>query len=313
MAFPLDSGTALPEEQAGIAGLDLTGTTVLVTGSTSGIGRAAALALGRLGAEVFVHGRDTEAGETVVAEIETGPGSARFFRADFTDSAAVSGLAAAVENATDSLDVLCNNAGGVFTDLGPTDLGVDRAFHVNHLAPYQLTAELLGTLGPGSRVVTTASIAHRGATLSLDRLFDLAGLGPMAAYCRSKLANVQFALALADRLRAADREVSSTALHPGVIPGSEFGRFMSGVAPTIGELAGTIPVFDTVEDGATTIVYLAAAPAGADVTGAYFTRCRQVRPAAAARDRTAQRALWERSADLLGIDEPLADAAPTID
>jgi len=303
-----------PEEQADIAGEDLSGTTVLVTGSTSGIGREAALALGRLGAEVFVHGRDTEAGEAVVSDIEASPGSAQFVRADFTEPAAVSALATEIRKEVDQLDVLCNNAGGVFTDLEPTALGVDPAFHVNHLSPYQLTAELLDTFGPESRVVTTASLAHRGATLSLDQLFELSGLSPVAAYCRSKLANVQFSLALARRLRAADREVTSMSFHPGVIPGSGFGRSFPGPTAALGALAEQLPTFDSAEDGAATLVYLAAAPGVEGVTGAYFFRQRELRPAPAARDRQNQRELWEQSADLLDIEEPLAGAVePSVD
>jgi NAD(P)-dependent dehydrogenase (short-subunit alcohol dehydrogenase family) len=298
----------LPETQADVADEDLSGTTVLVTGSTSGIGREAALSLGRLGAKVFVHGRDTEAGEEVVAEVERSAGSAQFVRADFTEPTAVSELAAEIRDEVDQLDVLCNNAGGVFTDIEPTTLGVDPAFHVNHLSSYQLTAELLDHLGPESRVVTTASLAHRGATLSLDQLFELSGLSPVAAYCRSKLANIQFSLALARRLRAADREVTSTSFHPGVIPGSGFGRSFPGPTAVLGTLAEQLPTFDSSEDGAATLVYLAASPDVDGVTGAYFFRQRELRPAPAARDTQNQRELWERSANLLGIGEPLAGA-----
>ncbi len=296
----------LPEEQAAVAGMDLSGRTVLITGSTNGIGRAAALALGRLGATVLVHGRDREAGETAVAEIETAGGTAQFLRADLADPAAVSGLVDAVDDAVDSLDALCNNAGGLFRDREPTSLGVDRAFHVNHLASYQLTAGLLDTVAPGGRVVTTASVAHRLGALDVDRLLDLSGLSPVRAYCRSKLANIQFARELATRLRRADREVTSNAFHPGIIPGSGFGRTLPGPVSELFGLFGQTPVAETPEDGAATLVYLVASPAVADTTGAYFARRREIRPAGPARDRDATRQLWEHSANILGMTEPLA-------
>ncbi len=299
---------APPEAKAGVEDVDLSGRTALVTGSTSGLGRAAALSLGRLGAEVIVHGRDEAAGEAVVEEIEAGGTEARFVAADFERPAAVSALADAVRESVDELDVLCNNAGGLFDDNSETALGVERTFHINHLSPYQLTAELLPTLAPGARVVTTASVAHRFATLELDDLAALTGLSSWAAYCRSKLANVRFATELARRLDAADRGVTSNSLHPGIVPGSEFSRTLPAPAPQLGELVGELPVADSVEDGAATIVYLAAAAEVADVTGGYFARRRRRQPDPDATDVAAGRRLWERSADLLGMDEPLAEA-----
>ncbi|MEF8912978.1 MAG: SDR family NAD(P)-dependent oxidoreductase [Natronomonas sp.] len=294
-----------PEEKAGLADTDLSGRTVLVTGSTSGLGREAALAFGRLGAHVIAHGRREQAGRDVVAEIEASGSSAEFMAADFADVDAVDGLVENVRTSVDELDILCNNAGGLFRDAGTTDLGVEMTFHVNHLSPYQLTTGLLDTLAEDARVVTTASIGHRGATLNIDRVAELTGFSPWAAYCRSKLANIQFANELARRLEASGSDVTSNSFHPGLIPGSEFSR--SFVAPTRGvtDFLKTLPVGDTPKDGAATMVYLGTSAGVADVTGSYFARCRQRRAAPAARDEDAMCELWERSADLLGIEEPL--------
>ena len=297
-----------PELKAGIEDVDLSGQTALVTGSTSGLGREAVLALGRLGTDVIVHGRDEAAGERVLEDLEAVGADARFVAADFERPADVSALAETVRSEVDELDVLCNNAGGLFQDNGETELGVERTFHINHLSPYQLTAELLPVLGDGARVVTTASVGHRIATLNLDRLAELTGLSPWAAYCRSKLANVLFSNELARRLVAAGRNVTSNSLHPGIVPGSEFSRALPAPAPQIGELVSEFPTTDSVEDGAATIVYLAAGPDIEGVTGKYFARCRERRPAPDATNAEAQQELWERSADLLGIDPPLADA-----
>jgi NAD(P)-dependent dehydrogenase (short-subunit alcohol dehydrogenase family) len=297
-----------PEAKAGIEDVDLDGRTALVTGSTSGLGREAALALGRLGASVIVHGRNREAGERVVAELDAVGADGRFVAADFERPAAVSALAETVAEEVDGLDVLCNNAGGLFQDDGETELGVERTFHINHLSPYQLTAELLPHLSAGARVVTTASVGHRIATLNLDRLATLAGLSPWAAYCRSKLANVLFANELARRLVAAGRNVTSNSLHPGIVPGSEFSRALPAPAERIGDLIGEFPMTDSVADGAATVCYLAASPEVEGVTGSYYARCRERRPAPDATDVDAQRRLWRRSAGLLDIEEPLADA-----
>jgi hypothetical protein len=147
----------LPETLAGVSDVDCTGLQALVTGSTSGIGRAAALALGRLGADV-------------VEELSWTGGDATFVQADFADLDAVRALAVAVREETEGLDLLVNNAGGLFRNGGLTDAGVEYTFHVNHLSPYLLTTELLGHLREGARIVTTASDAHKGASLDLDRV-----------------------------------------------------------------------------------------------------------------------------------------------
>ncbi len=296
-----------PERTAGLGDGDLSGTTVLVTGSTHGIGRVAALSFGRLGATVLVHGRDAEAGETVVTEIKSEGGEGQFFRADLLSPDAVSELAAEVADSVAELDVLCNNAGGFFTEREPTVLGVDRAFHINHLSHFHLTAELLEVLAPDARVVTTASLAHRGAMLGFDTLLDLTGLSPVGAYCRSKLANVQFALELARRLDADGRQITSNAFHPGIIPGSEFGRALPTPLVDSFELVAT-PVTETPADGAATLVYLGASPAVSAVSGGYFARCRQIQPSKTARNQATARTLWRRSSELLGIAEPLATA-----
>jgi NAD(P)-dependent dehydrogenase (short-subunit alcohol dehydrogenase family) len=297
-----------PEVKAGVEDVDLTGTTVLVTGSTSGVGRSAAMALARLGADLIVHGRKHDKGEATVEELESIGADAQFVSADFADTEEVSHLAATVEGSVDELDVLCNNAGGLFDPDEETDLGVEETFHINHLSPYQLTAELLPTLSSGARVVTTSSIGHRLATLEFDDLAEVTGLSDWSAYCRSKLANLQFSNELARRLVASGRDVTSNALHPGIVPGSEFSRALPAPAQLVGRIAGEFPTTDSVEDGAATIVYLAAAGEVEGVTGKYFARCRERRPASEAMDVEAQRELWERSAELLGIDEPLADA-----
>ena len=297
-----------PELLAGVADRDLSDATVLVTGSTSGIGREAAVAFGRLGAEVLVHGRDATAGREVVERVEQTGGSAAFFRADFAEGDAVARLAEEVREhvgADGTLDVLANNAGGYFRE-GRLAEGVERTFRVNHLAGYQLTAALLPTLAPDARVVVTSSGAHRGDGIDFDELTEVDDYGAWRAYQRSKLANVQFAAELARRFEARDADRQAASFHPGAIPGSGFFRFLPGPLSRVAGLAGNLPFVATPADGAATLVYLAAGdPPG---NGRYFADCAPETPADPARDPEAQRRLWEWSAETVGIDEPLADA-----
>jgi len=298
-----------PEQRAGVTNRDLSGKRALVTGSTSGIGRETALSLARLGADVIVHGRDTDAGAAVVEELRALGSDAQFVRADFADVDAVQQLADTVQTETDELDVLVNNAGGMFREGRLTDLGVEYTFHVNHLAPFLLTTELLDHVADGGRIVTTGSLAHRGIRLDLDEVTDVERHTGWRAYQRSKLANVQFALALARRLDAAGREVTSNTLHPGAIPGSGFSRFLPSPIPETMSLLDGLPLVTSVEDGAAGLVYLAAADEVEGVSGRYFSKRQPRKPSREARNRDAQRRLWERSAAFLDIEEPLAEPA----
>ena len=298
-----------PESRAGVADVDCTGTQAVVTGSTSGIGRAAAVALGRLGADVVVHGRDRDAGSAVVAEPDAAGADATFVPADFTDRSAVREFATTVRAETDGVDLLINNAGGFFRDGRLTGLGVERTFHVNHLSPFLVTAELVAHLREGARVVTTASAAHRGTDLDLDRTTTLDGYSATWAYSHSKLANVLFSNELARRLDAAERAVTANSLHPGAIPGSGFSRFLPGPLPAVVRLFDSVPGVTSVADGAAALVFLGVSPRVAGVSGRYFSGQEPETPSAAARDTGAARRLWERSTALLDVDEPLPDAA----
>ena len=298
--------TAQPEGIAGVGGVDCTGQRALVTGSTSGVGRAAALALGRLGADVIVHGRDRAAGGAVVDELAAIGASGRFLRADFADPNSVRELAAHVRRETDGLDLLINNAGGFFRTGRLTDLGVEYTFHVNHLAPYLLTAELLDHLTDGSRIVTTASAAHRGTDLDLTRVRTVEDHSATWAYSHSKLANVLFANELAARLDAMDRRIVSNSIHPGAIPGSGFSRFLPGPIPRLLQALDALPVVTSVAEGAAELLVPAVSPRTADISGRYFADRHPTQPSRAAQDTAAARRLWETSAELLGIESPLS-------
>jgi len=299
-----------PERLAGVDGTDLSGTEALVTGSTSGIGCEAALALGRLGADtVVVHGRDEGAGEELADELARTGTDARFVRADFADVDSVRELAATVREETGGLDLLLNNAGGFFRESRRTDPGVEYTFHVNHLAPYLLTAELLDHLREDARIVTTASAAHTGTSLDIERTAEPDPDAGGWAYSHSKLANVLFAAELAHRLDAAGRSVTSNSVHPGAIPGSGFTRFLPGPLPRLVRLLDAVPGVTSVADGAAELLFVGVSDRTAGVTGRYFAGQEPTQPSAPARDRENARRLWTESARLLDIEEPLAEYA----
>jgi len=294
------------ETIAGVEGVDLSGQTVLVTGSTDGIGRETALALGRLGARVLVHGRDREKGRAVVDRIDDAGGEAALHVADFASLDAVGDLADDVADAG-PLDVLVNNAGGYFHRGRLTPEGFEYTFGVNHLAPFLLTNRLRPHLVDGARVVTTASGAHRGADgVDFDAVQTTDGYSAMGAYAQSKLANVLFTAALARRL---DDAATANCFHPGFVPGSGFPREVPLPVRAAMRAIRYLPdvladrVTNSVEAGAATAVYLAASPDVADATGRYFVDCEPATPTSTARDRDLQERLWTRSAEWVGLDD----------
>lgn len=273
------------------------GRTVVVTGASSGIGRAAARELALLGADVAVVGRNRERTEAVAAE--TG---GRAFLADFDRLESVRELAAALLERYPAIHVLANNAGGM-APRGTTPDGNGTTFQRNHLAGFLLTALLLprlrataDTAAAGAvRVIQTSSAANTSGRVRLDDLDHLRGpwLTGWPAYSSVKLENILFTRELARRVVGTG--VGTWAFHPGFVATS-FG----GTNPVIAlaKRAALSP-----EQGAQPLVRLAAAADVPAPSGNYFDRLTAPgRTARAAEDADLARALWEASAARVGID-----------
>lgn len=266
--------------------------TALVTGSTRGIGAAAAEQLGERGWTVLVHGRDADRGETVAAAVADAGGEAAFLPADFADPEGVAGLAA--EAVDREVDVLVNNAGLSLSSRESTGWPeAEATFAVNHLAPYRLTHDVLGA-GDLDRVVVTASGVHRGADLDLEDL-EMTDYDQLGAYARSKLANVLFAAELAERF---DGPVAS--YHPGFVPGTGLYRASPLYVRAATRLASVLPrVGTSVELGGTGLARLAAEE---DVESGYYEGKRRREPDPRAGDAELRTLLWDVSAELVGVD-----------
>ncbi|HUN25863.1 MAG TPA: SDR family oxidoreductase [Steroidobacteraceae bacterium] len=272
----------------------------LITGGTDGIGKEAAYGIAVQGARLLIHGRDPEKGARAVAELKARSGNPaiEFLRADFGSLAEVRELARAVSAQTPRVDVLVNNAGGLFARRILSKDGYEMTFAVNHLAPFLLTHLLLGTLQSASpaRIVTTASHAHRGAKIPFDDLQAARKYSAMGAYGTSKLANILFTRALAKRLRGTP--VTATCLHPGFVRTS-FGRDMPPVFKRIFGLASRFA--RSPAKGAETVVYLATSPQVQGESGGYYFDCKPTRPSLAAQDDNAAEQLWRVSEQLVGL------------
>lgn len=273
----------------------------LITGATSGIGRATARALARSGMTLVLAGRDEARTRTVVEAIGRASPDARveYLLADLSEQAQVRRLADEFKARHARLDVLVNNAGALFWRRRVTVDGQEMTFALNHLAPFLLTNLLLDTLRSSApaRVVTVASAAHQGARIPFDDLRQGHGrYRPFGVYSETKLANLLFTYELARRLDGTG--VTANAAHPGFVASN----FAYGHNPWLrAGMLLTRPFSVSPEKGARTSVYLASSPDVAGVTGQYFAKCRPIRSSAASYDREAARRLWDVSAEIVGL------------
>jgi NAD(P)-dependent dehydrogenase (short-subunit alcohol dehydrogenase family) len=276
--------------------------TIVVTGATSGIGRATALGLAELGSRLILVGRDAGRAEETLAAIRTATGRSdvEVVRGDFARLAEVRRVADELSARTEAIHVLVNNAGVTMLKRTVTPDGYEATFAVNHLAYYLLTGLLLPRLraaAPGARIVNVASDAHRWGALDLDDLQNERGAyRAMKVYAQSKTANILFTRELARRL--AGSGVTANALHPGAIA-TRLGRGQGALSELLSRVLGLF--MKTPEQGARTSIHLASAPALEGVNGRYFADSREKEPLPHARDDAAAKRLWEVSEALTGF------------
>jgi NAD(P)-dependent dehydrogenase (short-subunit alcohol dehydrogenase family) len=286
---------------------NMQGKTVLISGATNGIGKQSALELAKMGAQVVIIGRNKAKTEETLHEIQTGSGNkdVHALIADLSSMAEVRRVAGDFRKQFSRLDVLLNNAGGVFSTRQETVDGYEMTFALNHLSYFLLTNLLLDMLKASapSRIVNVSSDAQSGGVLDFNdlQLKNSYSMSGFKAYAQSKLMNVMFTYELARRL--AGTGVTANVLHPGFV-NTGFGKNNRGLMQMI---MGLITVFAIkVEDGAKTSVYLASSPEVEGVTGKYFDKSKARQSTAVSYDETAQKKLWEISEQLTGIATPAA-------
>ena len=278
---------------------DMQGKVVVMTGATSGIGQVAAERLARMGARLVLVARDRARGEATLARLRAiAPERAHEVRyADLSRLADTRRVAAEIAAAEPRVDILINNAGAIFSRRIITAEGLERTFALNHMAYFVLTAGLRDRLvaAAPSRVVNTASNAHRHGHIDFADLQSAGRYRPFVTYGTSKLCNILFTRELARQLK--DHGVTANCFSPGFVA-TRFGDQSGGLAAVGLRLAKLFA--GTAEAGAQTLIHLAASPDVAGVSGEFFYRCRPQTPTTQACDDAVAQRLWRESERLAG-------------
>lgn len=272
----------------------------IITGGTSGIGKATALGLATMGADIVIIGRDFEKGKMVQNEIKNKTGNPKvdLLIADLSSQAAVRKLAEDLKARYKTIHIVVNNAGIAPTNRSVTVDGIESVFAVNYLAAFLLTNLLLERLKGSvpARVVNVAGDFHRKSTIQFGDLMSEKNYNGMKANNQAKLALILFTYELARRLDGT--KVTANCLHPGAVATdaplkdpdlSAFSRFMYRIVRLF---------FVSPEKGAETSIYLSMSPDVENVSGKYFVKKTPVASSPETYDLEIARRLWRVSEDL---------------
>ncbi|HSV85267.1 MAG TPA: SDR family oxidoreductase [Levilinea sp.] len=280
---------------------NMQGKVVLITGGTSGIGRVAAKELVRLGAKVIITARSEQKAQETVRAIRQAVSGAEieYLLADLSVMQQVRSLAGEFRRRYDRLDVLLNNAGSFYLKPQTSVDGIELTWALNHLHYFLLTLLLVDRLvgSAPARAINVSSNVHRGERIDFEALRMNRMKGFLRGYRQTKLANIYFTYELARRLEGCG--VTANALHPGLVATD------LGPRDPIGGLFMRLlrPFSITPEDGAQTLIYLAASPEVEGVTGKYFYQCKQTRSSPVSYDVQVARQLWDWSLQTAGFEQ----------
>jgi NAD(P)-dependent dehydrogenase (short-subunit alcohol dehydrogenase family) len=266
--------------------------TIIITGASDGIGAAAARALSDSEHSVVIVGRSPEKTARVADAL-----GADHFVADFSKLSEVRRLAAELRERYPRIDVLANNAGGIFGDRTITEDGHELTLQVNHLAPFLLTTLLMDHLILSkARVINTSSVANLSGNIDIDDLDLRTKFTPGRAYSNAKLDNILFTSELARRFGA--EGITAASFHPGVVASNFASESTSPLRVLYRSMLRHTLISS--EQGADTLVWLATTTPGRDWTsGEYYIKRKPGRTNRQADDPRLATALWERSAALV--------------
>ena len=272
--------------------MNMAGKTVLITGSTDGVGRYVAARLAAEGAKVLIHGRDATRAETLIDEIKRdGHAAPMFYQADLSSLADVRRLADAVIADHKRLDVFVSNAGIGSQNQGPERQtsadGHELRFAVNYLAGFLLAYRLLPLFKAAapSRIVNVASLGQH--PIDFDDVMITKNYTGSRAYAQSKLSQIMFTIDLAAELK--EQGVTVNSLHPATYMNTTMVR------------AGGITPISTVEQGGAAILHLVSGDDVAARSGLFFNGMNEMKANPQAYDAAARKRLRALSLELTGL------------
>jgi len=272
-------------------------TTTVITGATSGIGEETAFALAKKDHAIYLLVRNTEKGRQLKERITAETGNEHIFvvACDLADMQSVKEASEVLKAKLFAVNVLINNAGGIFNERQLTKDGFEVTFAVNHLGHFLLTACLMPLLEKGhARIINISSDAHKVGKPLFDDLQSSQKYSALKSYGMAKLFNIYFTKSLAEKY--ADKGITAYTLHPGVV-NTGFGAGTSGFVKFLLWVAR--PFMITAKKGAETTVYLATAPKLDKLSGQYFVKKKPAKPSPAAVDTEARNKLWDISNKLV--------------
>jgi NAD(P)-dependent dehydrogenase (short-subunit alcohol dehydrogenase family) len=276
----------------------------VITGPTSGIGKETALELARQDHAIYLLVRDMERGEQLRESItgQTGNKAIYAIQCDLTDLESVQRAADELASKLSEVNVLINNAGGIFPRKELSKDGFEMTFALNHLGHFALTMHLMPLLEKGhARIINVSSEAHKTGKPDFNNLRGEKPYSAKKAYATTKLYNIFFTESLADRCR--DKGISTFALHPGVVK-TNFGDGVTGFSKLLLWLAR--PFMISPEKGAKTSVYLATKPKLEIKSGGYFIKRKKMRLSDKAINFSVRNQLWNISLQLVGMKDMIA-------
>jgi NAD(P)-dependent dehydrogenase (short-subunit alcohol dehydrogenase family) len=290
----------------GMLNREMKGKIVIVTGANAGIGKATAAQLCDLGATVILACRCKERGEAAIQELSCVDGRCmELMPLDLADLDSVRAFAKSFAERYDHLDALINNAGLLARRRTETKQGFELSFGVNYLGAFLLTLLLLPLLQKSEqgRIVMMTSVAHGWGDVRFDDLNFTRGYNRFAAYGHSKLCNLLFTRALAEKLREKGSRVTINAVHPGVVATDIVVNRTTGQFRWVATFMKLL--FMTSDEGAKTSVYLACDPALDRVSGEYFYRCKIEPSSANSKNVSSANRLYDVSLALCDLPDPL--------
>jgi len=276
------------------------GKTAVITGANSGIGKATAIQLAKMGATIVMACRDKGRGNAAIADVKLASKNpeVHLLMVDLALQASVRQFAKEFESRYRRLDVLVNNAGTILANREMTPDGIVTMFAVNYLSQFLLTNLLLPRLvaSAPSRIVNVTSALHFRGHLDFKDIQAKKHYKSSTSYSQAKLAMVLFTYELARRLKPTG--VTVNCVNPGAVA-SSLGRSDAGLLATV--MIAANPFLTQPEEGAEGPVYLSSAPQLSNVTGQYFVKKKPEQSSAESYDEEEAKKLWEVSAQMTGL------------